>query len=185
MTARIRVLSDQDYAYFITCTIIDWLPVFNDPRYCDIILASLAYIRTNKHTQLNAFVIMPSHLHLILWPEEKVNPSNVLRDFKRFTSRSISREAIQRKDVDLLHHFSTARKRGRASTSSDYQVWQEGNHPEAIFTANFARQKMDYIHNNPVRAGLVESALDWPYSSAPAYFLGKETCPPTDLLVSG
>ena len=59
------------------------------------------------------------------------------------------------------------------------QVWQEEAHPEAIFTERFARQKMDYIHMNPVRAGLVEAATEWPYSSARAYFLGEETYSPT------
>ena len=67
---------------------------------------------------------------------------------------------------------------------STYPVWQEGSHPEAIFTEKFSRQKMDYLHLNPVRAGLVETPDEWPYSSAQAYLLGEETYPPTDLLIS-
>lgn len=71
----------------------------------------------------------------------------------------------------------------RAQDMSQYQVWQEGSHAEAIFSERFARQKIDYIHLNPVRAGMVRSAEEWPYSSASAYLLGEETYPPTDLLV--
>lgn len=185
MTNRYRIFDDQNYAYFITCTVVDWLPIFTQQAYCQIILDSLAYLRTAKRTQLNAFVIMPTHLHAILWPEEGVNLFDVLRDFKRFTSRSISKEASRLGDQELLNQFASVRQQGRAQDISQYQVWQEGSHPEAVFTLDFARQKMDYIHENPVRAGLAETALDWLYSSARAYYLGEETYPQTDLLVTG
>ena len=185
MTNRYRVFEDQNYAYFITCTVVSWLPIFTRRGYCQIILDSLAYLRVAKRTQLNAFVIMPTHLHAILWPEEKVNLSDVLRDFKRYTSRSISKEASRLGDQEFLDQFATARQQGRAQDISQYQVWQEGSHPEAIFGFDFARQKMDYIHDNPVRAGLAETVLDWPYSSARAYYLGDETYPLTDMLVTG
>ena len=70
-----------------------------------------------------------------------------------------------------------------ASLPEQFQVWQEGFHPEAIYTANFARQKIDYIHDNPRRAGLVAAPGDWPFSSMRAYFYGEETYPPTDIIV--
>lgn len=81
--------------------------------------------------------------------------------------------------------FEKARSENRAQDASRFQVWQEGSHPEAIFTEKFARQKMDYIHMNPVRAGLVETPEQWLYSSVRAYYLGEETYPPTDILVTG
>jgi len=137
----------------------------------------------NKNTQLNAFVIMPTHLHAILWPEIGINLSDVTRDFKRFTSREISREARRQNNANFIEIFIQARNENRAQKVSTFQVWQEGSHPEAIFTEKFARQKMDYIHMNPIRAGLVEVATEWPYSSAKAYILGEETYPPTNLLI--
>ena len=76
----------------------------------------------------------------------------------------------------------SARLLGHACNSSEYQVWQEGSHPEAIYSDDFARQKIEYIHNNPVKAGLVSKAEDWPYSSARAYLLGEQTYPPTDIM---
>ena len=87
--------------------------------------------------------------------------------------------------MEFLKVFEKARIENRAQDVSKYQVWQEGSHPEAIFTEKFARQKMDYIHMNPVRAGLVETADQWLYSSARAYLLGQDTYPPTDLLIIG
>lgn len=178
-----RVFTDKKYAYFVTWTIVDWLPLFVETAYRQIVLDSLNFIKTHKNIQLNAFVVMPTHLHAVLWPEEGTNLSDVTRDFKRFTSRAISAEAQKQGASKFLKTFELARKNNRAQDVSDYQVWQEGSHPEAIFSEKFARQKIDYIHLNPVRAGLAKTVDEWPYSSARAYFLGKETYPQTDLLI--
>jgi REP element-mobilizing transposase RayT len=177
-----RIFKENNYAYFVTWTIVDWLPLFAEPLYRQNALDALNYLRTNKHTQLNAFVVMPSHLHAILWPDDGINLSDVTRDFKRFTSRKISKEAQQQGSIKYLSVFEKSRLANRAQDVSQFQVWQEGSHPEAIFTEEFAKQKMDYIHLNPVRAGLVETAEEWPHSSARAYLLGEETYLPTDLL---
>jgi len=185
MTNSYRVFTDQHYAYFVTWTIVEWLPLFDQARYRKVVLDALNYLRIDKNTQLNAFVVMPTHLHAILWPETGISLSDVTRDFKRFTSREISREANRQVATEFIDVFKRARIENRAQDVSTYQVWQEGSHPEAIFKEKFARQKIDYIHMNPVRAGLVEVATDWPYSSAKAYILGEETYPATDLLVTG
>ena len=185
MSRSYRVFTDVHYAYFVTWTVVDRIHLFDKEPYRKIILDSLNYLRTKKRTQLNAYVIMSSHVHAILWPEIGTNLSNVTRDFKRFTSRKISLEAEIQNAVEFLKVFEKARIENRAQDVSKYQVWQEGSHPEAIFTEKFARQKMDYIHMNPVRAGLVETADQWLYSSARAYLLGQETYPPADLLITG
>jgi REP element-mobilizing transposase RayT len=182
MPHRYKVFSDSHYAYFVTCTIVDWLPVLAHDIYRQIVRDSLAYLREHKQTQLNAFVVMPTHLHAVLWPQESISLSDVLRDFKRFTSRSISKEATHRGDHQFLEVFAAARWQGRAQDISQYQVWQEGSHPEAIYTLEFAHQKISYIHANPVRAGLATAPEEWPYSSARAYLLGEETYPPVDIL---
>jgi putative transposase len=180
-----RVFTDKHYPYFVTWTVVDWLPLFAQPAYHRIVLDALNYLRTDKHTQLNAFVIMSTHLHAILWPDDGINLSDVTRDFKRFTSRKISKEAEQQGEKELISNFKKARQENRAQNVSTYQVWQEGSHPEAIFTERFAKQKIAYIHLNPVRAGLVKDAHEWNFSSARAYYLREETYPPTDLLMMG
>lgn len=185
MTNSYRVFTDKHYAYFVTWTVVDWLPLFAESAYRQIILDSLNYLRTKKHTQLNAFVVMSTHIHALLWPDNGISLSDITRDFKRFTSRAISKEAERQSAKEFILKFQNARKENRAQDVSTYQVWQEGSHPEAIFTEKFARQKMDYIHLNPVRAGMVKTADEWPYSSARAYLFGEKTYPPTDLLVIG
>jgi len=165
--------------------LVGWVHLFDKVSYRQIVLDSLNYLSAEKKTQLNAFVIMSSHIHAILWPEIEINLSDVIRDFKRFTSRKISKKRRSKMQRKALEIFRKTRSENRAQDVSTYQVWQEGSHPEAIFTEKFARQKMDYIHVNPVKAGLVETADQWLYSSARAYLLGKETYPPTDLLMTG
>jgi REP element-mobilizing transposase RayT len=173
------------FAYFVTWTLVEWIQLFDKDPYRQIVLDSLNYLRTEKKTQLNAYVIMLSYVHAILWPEIGVNLSDVTRDFKRFTSRKISKEAEAQNEAEVLSVFRKARNENRAQDVSTYQVWQEGSYPEAIFTEKFARQKMDYIHMNPVKAGLVSTADQWPYSSARAYLCGEQTYPVTDLLFTG
>lgn len=183
MPSHWHTFTDKHYAYFITCTLVEWLPLFTQDSYRSIIIDSLAHLRQHKNTQLNAFVVMPTHLHAILWPDEAKDISSILRDFKRHTSRAISRLAEQQNDSDYLDTFLRAREQNPASESI-YQVWQEGSHPEAIFSFEFAQQKLNYIHNNPVKAGLIGRAEDWAYSSASVYLLGIETYPAIDLLIS-
>jgi REP element-mobilizing transposase RayT len=182
MSQSYRVFSDKHYVYFVTCTVVEWAPIFTHNAYRQIVLDSLAYLREHKQTQLNAFVVMPTHLHAVLWPEDGVVLSDVLRDFKRFTSRAISTEATRLGHQHFIAIFAHARQQNRAQDVSQYQVWQEGSHPEAIFALPFARQKIEYIHRNPVRAGLVNGPEDWPYSSARVYLKGEETYPAVDLL---
>ncbi len=143
---------------------------------------SLAYIVAHKQVELNAYVIMPTHVHAILWPARDQRIADLLRDFKRFTSHAISRLAEKRNDTRYLMTFREARQAGQAQDRSQYQVWQEGWHPEALYSPAFVRQKLEYIHNNPVRAGLVSSAVQWAYSSAGAYLTGEEQALAVQLL---
>ena len=182
MPQSYRTFAGANRPYFITSTIIDWLPVLSMDAYRQIILDSLAYLRSNKRTMLNAFVVMPTHIHAILWPDEGLEITDVMRDFKRFTSRAVSHLAIGLHHDELSSAFIRARQNNRAQDVSKYQVWQEGFHPEVIFTPDFAEQKAGYIHANPVRAGLVSAPEEWPYSSARAYYCDEETYPPTDTI---
>jgi REP element-mobilizing transposase RayT len=102
MSRPYRIFTDTNYAYFVTWTLVDWLHLFDKEPYRQIVLDSLNYLRTEKKTQLNAFVVMSSHLHAMLWPEIGINLSDVTRDFKRFTSRKISQEAEKQSAMDIL-----------------------------------------------------------------------------------
>lgn len=171
MSHGYRHYGDARYIYFITSTVVDWIPLFISYRYCNIVMESLEYCRRHKGLRIHAYVIMPTHIHLIVSIEPAAALPGVVRDLKRYTSRALS--ACLREDhaqvwLRLLHEWSY---RGRGNT--EYKVWQDGYCPEAIFSQKFFRQKLDYLHDNPVRKGLVRRMEDWYYSSAAAYLKGE------------
>ena len=99
-----RVFTDKYYAYFVTWTVVDWLPLFDGPAYRKIVLDSLNYLRTNKHSELNAFVVMSSHVHAVLWPDDGINLSDVTRDF--FVKLLVEEETYVLAQIrSLLHPF--------------------------------------------------------------------------------
>jgi putative transposase len=162
--------------HFITCTTVEWLPVFTRPKYLDIVTASLTFCRQQKGLHLHAYVILDNHLHLVVSSDKL---SQVIRDFKRHTAKEILAAASQENKLWLLKQFEFFK--GAHKGSSQHQVWQVGFHPQAISTEDMLTQKLDYIHYNPVRLGLVDRPEDWRYSSARNY-LGQEGVVEIDLV---
>ena len=105
---------------------------------------------------------MPEHLHLLIWPQGKATISDIMRDFKTFTAKRLIRQAEVENRDDLLIAFSSA---GEKTGRSNNKVWQDSFWDKAIFTEKFLRQKLNYIHRNPIRAELVEDITVYPYSS--------------------
>ncbi len=151
-----------------------WIDVLVRDEYCQTILDSLTYCRKNKGLEIYSWVIMPSHLHLIIRAKEK-NPEIVLGRFKEFTSKRLVAQVKEspkesRKDW-LLWMFERAGS--KSSNVSIYQFWQHHNKPIELWSPEVIDQKVDYIHNNPVLAGFVEEPWHWRYSSAVDYSGGK------------
>ncbi len=165
-------IKDPHDIYFITSTIINWIDVFTRSEYSEIIVDSLNYCQQQKGLNIHAWCLMPSHLHLLTSvTQEQPALSDIMRDFKKFTSKKIV-ETIQlinesRKEW-LLDKFEFA---GRYNSKiKDYKVWQDGYHPVACFSAEFLEQKLEYIHNNPVKAGFVWEPQHYALSSATDYY---------------
>ncbi|MEW5846677.1 MAG: transposase [Bacteroidota bacterium] len=157
----------KGYSYFITITLIEWQKLFNIPHYANIIIDSIRYSQKCKGLELFGYVIMPSHLHLIV-RTDMLPLGEVIRDFKKFTAVRIADELC--KDLErrpILDVFAIAAK--RIKRNKNYKVWQDGYHPEAITSNQLFYQKLKYIHHNPVKAGLVELPEQHPYSSARNY----------------
>uniref|UniRef100_UPI00404A1F2A REP-associated tyrosine transposase n=1 Tax=Fulvivirga sp. TaxID=1931237 RepID=UPI00404A1F2A len=166
-------IQDQQACYFITMTVVYWIDVFSRRDYKDVIVESLNYCIANKGLNLYAWVIMSNHIHIVGKVETELGMSGFLRDFKKFTSKKIV-ELIQeipdsRRDW-LLDKFSfEARRTGRAE---NYKLWKDDNHAIEMSTIDMMN-KIDYIHDNPVRAGLVHEPDQYVYSSATDYAGGK------------
>jgi len=155
--------------YFITTTIVEWQNVFVSLPMFEMIIESLRYCVAHKGLHLHAYIIMPNHAHYIVSAEPPEHLSNIIRDFNRHTSQRITElleEGRQTNILDIFQH--AAMEEGR---SNKYKVWQEGFHPIGIDTAKFFREKLEYLHNNPVRKGFVDEPEHWRYSSARNYLL--------------
>ncbi len=162
--------------YFITMTIVNWLPVFTDPACCDIVLSSLAYLREHRGLAIHAYVIMPTHIHAIVRALTG-DLSGIIRDFKKFTSRSIFGLAEAQGHADWVQAFQDA---SLGNPQTRFRVWQDGFCPEIIFSRKFLEQKARYLHANPVRKGLTDDLAQWRYSSFRAWAIGDLAPFPVD-----
>lgn len=167
-------ISDQSASYFLTLTVVKWVDIFTRCNYKDIVVESLNYCIENKELEIYAWVIMSNHIHLVAKVEkgnEDIGMSSFLRDFKKFTNRSIIYEIKNTNESRrewLLDKFSfEARKTARAK---NYKLWKDDNHAIDLTNNNFDPfEKIHYIHNNPVRAGIVNEPQHYRYSSACDY----------------
>ena len=162
------LIQDQYAIHFLTFTVVDWIDVFTRKDYKYIITDSLNHCVKEKGLECFAWVIMSNHIHLVARNNPPFKMSDFMRDFKKFTSSQIvdsieknTRESRRSWLLWLLKH-----KEG-------ITFWQPGNHPEEIRTREFFKQKLDYIHQNPVRAGIVDKEEEYIYSSARCFY-GKE-----------
>jgi REP element-mobilizing transposase RayT len=162
-------IKDQRAAHFLTFQIVDWIDVFTRRIYKDIIIDSLKYSIENKGLQVFSYVIMSNHVHLIA-NSTCAKLSETVRDIKKFTSKKII-EAIDtipesRRDW-MLNRFKF--NAAHHKSNQNYQVWTHENHAIYLYSNEFLNEKIDYIHYNPVRAGIVDKPEDYLYSSARNY----------------
>ena len=165
------VIRDQQAIYFLTFTLVGWIDIFTRQAYRDIVIESFKYCQLKKGLHLHAYVIMSNHVHLIASVDEGFTVSDFIRDCKKFTSTRIT-DAIANSGVEsrrewMLHQFKYYAS--RHSRNEVFQLWEHDNHPIELSSPAFTQQKIDYIHQNPVRAGLVYRAEDYIYSSASNY----------------
>ena len=153
--------------YFCTDVIVGWQYVFTSSEFFRAIIDSLRYCQDHKGLLLHGYVIMQNHVHSIVSAVEK-NLSDIIRDYKRFTSRKISELLREQNNRRLLRYFSRAAE--RTEKGNDYRIWQSGSHPEIVWSHDFFWQKLNYVHDNPVRKGCVDRQEHWVYSSARNYY---------------
>ncbi len=168
MRSRYRIY-DCNKIYFITSTITNWIPVFTSKEYFDIIILSLKFCQEKKNLIIHSYVILDNHFHLIC-SNEKI--SNVISSLKMFTAKEILSKLNFDKKTWLLNQLSYWKKDYK--TESEHQIWQEGFHPKEILDDQMMKQKIEYVHYNPVKRGFVRKSEDWIYSSAHFYKTGVE-----------
>ena len=162
-------IRNQSALHYLTIQVVQWADIFTRQIYRDIVIDSLKYCLQNKGLEIYAYVIMSNHVHLLA-KSQNDNLSDIIRDFKRHTSKKII-EIIEKENESrrewLLMIFRYAAKGHKRN--NEYQVWTHENHAEEIYSNEFIEQKIDYIHNNPVRSRIVTKPEDYLYSSARNY----------------
>ena len=157
---------EQDALHYVTFQVVRWVDIFTRKVYRDIVIDSLKYCQSNKGLEIYAFLIMSNHIHLLI-RSDIGKLSDTIREFKSFTAKqillAIDTESESRREW-LLNIFEFAAKQHKRNEK--YQIWTHENHAELIYSDKFIFQKIGYIHDNPVRAGIVEKPEDYLYSSA-------------------
>ncbi|MES2240435.1 MAG: transposase [Bacteroidota bacterium] len=169
MSTKYKATTTEE-AYFITITTVGWIDIFTRLNQKNIIINALKYCQENKGLEIYAYCLMSSHLHLLCKATNGFILSDIMRDFKRFTSKKII-ETIQDEPESrrewMLDYFQNASK--HLKNEQKYKVWQNGYHAEHIYSNKFIRQKLDYIHNNPVKDKIISLPEDYYFSSARNY----------------
>ncbi|MBN1414820.1 MAG: transposase [Bacteroidales bacterium] len=169
MSERYKVHNPEGI-YFITLTVVDWIDLFIRPIYKQVIIDSLKYCINNKGLELYAYVIMSSHIHLIVSSCQDFELSETIRDFKKYTSKKLVqciKEYSESRREWILDKFSLAADRIKRGVN--YKLWQDGFHPVELGSNKMIDQRLDYLHNNPVEDEIVENPEDFLYSSARNY----------------
>ena len=159
-----------DEVYFVTFTIVEWLKVLENDDYKNIIINSIRYYQENKGLIVYGYCIMPNHVHMITQATGKYSISEILRDLKKFTARSIVKKIEDEKPEgynDILATFVEAGKTLKRITT--YKVWQDGNRAKIVYSNKFLMEKLNYIHNNPVEYSLCSVPWEYKYSSGSNY----------------
>jgi REP element-mobilizing transposase RayT len=164
MTRTRYRIGDDRYLYFLTCTVVGWLPVFTRPQAVQIITDCWQFLQRERDPRLYVYVILENHLHFIAAAPQL---ANAVKSFKMYTARHIL-DLLEQNAAEVLLRQLRALKL-RHKTDSNYQLWQEGSKPKEISNSNIMRQKLEYMHNNPVERGYVDEPVHWRYSSARNY----------------
>jgi putative transposase len=170
MSGKYKV-GDDALPHFVTFSVVGWIDVFSREEYKEIFVESLKYCQKNKGLVLHAWVVMTNHVHLIISSNSN-KLEHIVRDLKKYTSKQITR-AIQENTQEsrrewMLNIFSYAGKTNNNNTS--FQFWKQDYHPIELNTVEKTQQRLNYLHENPVRSGLVWEPWHYKYSSANDYY---------------
>ncbi len=157
--------------YFVSFAVVEWLDVFTRVEYKNILLETLEFCQKEKGMEIFAWCIMTNHMHLVFRSIGETKPEQILGDFKRFTSRKIIK-AIEENPKESRREFLLAKFKEhgmKTSNTTMHQFWRHDNKPIELWSNKVIDEKINYIHQNPVKEGFVINPEDYKYSSAADY----------------
>ncbi|SCN47404.1 Transposase and inactivated derivatives [methanotrophic endosymbiont of Bathymodiolus azoricus (Menez Gwen)] len=156
-------ITNPEMLHFITLTVLHWIPVFTRQETVNILLESIKFLAKDG-LKVYAYVILENHCHFVIQSKQL---DRDIAHYKSYTAKQMIQYLSNnnvKQILEQLAFYKKAHKNDRA-----YQFWQEGVHPELIQNDEMMRQKINYIHLNPVKRGYVDQAEHWRYSSARDY----------------
>lgn len=157
---------DPNLFHYVTTVTYHRVPVFRGEEACTIFIAALAETRQQCPFKLVGYVIMPDHIHLIVNPRDS-DISNLMRRIKGLSARRILDWLRSEGHSSSLAKLALDTPQKREHT---HAVWQKDFSSIDLWSARFVQQKLQYVHANPVRAGLCAHPKDWKWSSYRAYY---------------
>ena len=157
MSDRRRTFSDQLYFHFVTSSCHGRRKLLDEDHPKRIVLGQLNACLLRYEAKCVGFVVMPDHVHAILWFPETDKLSVFLQQWKRLTSHTIRKWMSDH----MARYF--------AEDEIPARFWTPRYYSFEIYSESKLIEKLEYMHLNPVRAGLVEKAVDWQWSSARWY----------------
>jgi len=161
MPVRSRLDIEGPNLFFVTTTVVHWTPLFARDDLARTVLSQLAERADVFRASVAGYVLMPSHLHVLLGLRDGRFLSRFMQSFKSLSSRKLKRMDLGR-FADLLQW------------NNAFAVWQRGFDDLVLASERQFRIKLEYIHNNPTKAGLVKTATEYFYSSACDWIEGKQ-----------
>jgi len=162
--------TESDKAYFITITTVGWVDVFTRLSQKELLVTSLKHCQDKKGLEIYAYCIMSNHIHMLCSASDGKVLSDIIRDFKKYTSKKIIKtikEQPESRREWMLAYFQ--KSCSHLKRVQEYKVWKDGYHAEIVYSNKFIKEKITYIHQNPVKAKIVVNAEDYIYSSARNY----------------
>ena len=163
-------IRDQFATYFLTFQVVGWADIFTRKLYKDIIIDSFDYCRKHRALSLFAFVIMSNHVHVII-RSTNGNLSALVGDIKRHTAKKILFEVANNPKESRKGSLNTIfRYHAKFNKRvNNLQFWTHHNHAVELSSNDMMDSRINYIHNNPVKAGIVSKPEHYLYSSARNY----------------
>ena len=155
---------EPTHPHFITCTVVNWIPLFTRKESVEILLEAFRYLQKDEDFKLYAYVILENHIHIVA---QSNDIAKSMARFKNYTAKELLRLLKKENVKTILEQLSFYKKAHKIDR--EYQVWQDGIQPKLMQNDAMMKNKIDYIHHNPVKRGYVDDATHWRYSSARDY----------------
>lgn len=175
MHKHLPKFNDTSYAHFVTTRTYESVHYFSNQEFSHILLEEIRFYSEEYAFDVLGYVIMPDHVHLLLWWDKQEKPglnvSKIMQGIKAGSARRI---------IDLMKHKGSEQVLRPTRIEYDgskshkrnlrYRIWQPRFYDFNVHNEEKLLEKLDYMHNNPVKAGLVQSPADYKWSSCKDYF---------------